>query len=277
MPIPSEGSRVEYTGNGTATQFTIPFVFHEVADITVLLGGVPAPSLSYLVTGGNGGLGQVTFNTAPGSGVTITIQRDPPLKQLVNYANQGAYDPGVLTTQNDRLVTQIQRVSRGVADLGLQLNGGNFAPVNHTHPLADAEAGFVTGPERATISRIDNFRHVRLTSFAAGRSFVFPVNQALADGVMIVEAFVTSERLDLGSGALVTQWWRLTRGFRAESSTYTYLGSTVSSGGGIDSEVSANLLILAPFFGVQCVDNSISVQTCWTIWGCRFVGNGDVA
>lgn len=85
-----------YTGNGVTTAFDYEFKISDESHIEVILttDGVEAvvdPG-DYVVSGvGGASGGQVTFNTAPASGVLVTIILDIPFTQELDLQNQGAY------------------------------------------------------------------------------------------------------------------------------------------------------------------------------------------
>jgi hypothetical protein len=92
MTVTTTSARVSYAGNGSTTTFTIPWYFLTAADLRVIrrsaLGAetVLALSTNYTVSGaGNPNGGSVTLATAPASGETVTIIRDPVIQQATDY------------------------------------------------------------------------------------------------------------------------------------------------------------------------------------------------
>lgn len=84
-------SVIQYAGNGVTTAFAYPYYFLENAHIAVLrtvagVDSVPVNGVDYNVTGEKiPAGGTVTFVTPPAVGDTITIYRDIPITQLVDY------------------------------------------------------------------------------------------------------------------------------------------------------------------------------------------------
>lgn len=92
MTVSTTSPRVSYAGNGSTTVFTVPFYFLAAADLRVLkrtaLGAESLLSLNthYSVSGaGSAAGGSITLGTAPASGETVTIVRDPVIVQATDY------------------------------------------------------------------------------------------------------------------------------------------------------------------------------------------------
>jgi len=91
MTVSTTTARIAYAGNGSTTRFTIPFFFLADADLRVLrrsaLGTETALALTthYIVSGaGNPAGGAVTLFTAPATGETLTIVRDPVIPRATS-------------------------------------------------------------------------------------------------------------------------------------------------------------------------------------------------
>ena len=88
MTVSSSTNRVSYSGNGSLTAFAYTFKVFDESDLTVILRAsdgtetVQTITTHYTVSGvGDVGGGNVTFVTAPASGVTVVILREQPLTQ----------------------------------------------------------------------------------------------------------------------------------------------------------------------------------------------------
>ena len=92
MTVASQTSRVSYSGDGTSTEFAVPFYFLEDSHLRVVLlsaAGVETEQdlgTDYTVTGaGESAGGEITMSTAPASGETLTILRNVPFTQQTDY------------------------------------------------------------------------------------------------------------------------------------------------------------------------------------------------
>jgi len=95
--VPSSQSRAAYSGNGSTTVFSVPYVFFDTSDLlvtrvntTTLAETVLVLTADYTVTGGGGASGSLTALVAPASGTTLVIERSIPYTQEIDYqANDG--------------------------------------------------------------------------------------------------------------------------------------------------------------------------------------------
>jgi hypothetical protein len=92
MTVSSTAARVTYSGNGSTTGFAVNFYFLANSHLKVILlssSGVETLQVlntNYTVSGaGNQAGGTVTMLTAPPAGSTLTITRNVPLSQDVDY------------------------------------------------------------------------------------------------------------------------------------------------------------------------------------------------
>jgi hypothetical protein len=96
MTIESTASEISYSGNGATLAFAVPFPFDTSADLKVLstdttTGLASVLSSGFVVTGGGGTTGTVTFTVAPATGKTITILDDPARTQPTDYVSNDAF------------------------------------------------------------------------------------------------------------------------------------------------------------------------------------------
>lgn len=85
MSLGSTNYRKTYTGDASTTIFPYDFYILESTHIAVYLDNV-LQTTGYSVSGaGNPAGGNVTFTTAPGSGVDVTLVRSVPLTQALDY------------------------------------------------------------------------------------------------------------------------------------------------------------------------------------------------
>ena len=93
MTVSSTNTKNSYSGNGSTTAFAYTFKVFDEDDLTVILRTdatgtetVQAITTNYTVSGvGDAGGGNVTFVTAPASGVTVVIRRAAALTQTTDY------------------------------------------------------------------------------------------------------------------------------------------------------------------------------------------------
>lgn len=117
MTLSTQTSRNDYTGNGATTAFAYTYPIDLATDLLVTLrstAGVESTAVNvtdYAVSGvGAATGGNVTFVTAPASGVLITIRRVPPLTQTTDLRNQGAFLPESYETGIDKVVKEVQSI-----------------------------------------------------------------------------------------------------------------------------------------------------------------------
>jgi|GEM_PF-6098137 hypothetical protein len=120
MTVTNTLDRFQYAGDGTTTGFPFPVVFTAPADISVALTmgaaqvpvtvvlngggtydyqviGTPDPQTGEYLSGAT-----VAFNTAPPAGYTVTLWREPPITQLVAFAENDPLPAGVLNAALDK-------------------------------------------------------------------------------------------------------------------------------------------------------------------------------
>lgn len=117
MTVPSTTSRVTYAGDGSSVSFAISFYFLANADIVVLLVDADGNSTTqilnthYTLTGaGVEAGGTLTMLTAPPSGYSLIIYRDPALTQLTDYAPNDPFPAETHERALDRLTMIAQRL-----------------------------------------------------------------------------------------------------------------------------------------------------------------------
>jgi len=84
MTVSSTNTRNSYSGDASTTVFAYTFKIFDEDDITVILRtdatgseSVQTKTTDYTVSGvGNAGGGNVTFTTAPASGITVVLLRE---------------------------------------------------------------------------------------------------------------------------------------------------------------------------------------------------------
>ena len=115
MTVSSSTSKVSYSGNGSLTVFAYTFKIFDQDDLTVILRAsdgtetVQTITTHYTVSGvGSAGGGNVTFVTAPASGVTVVILREQPLTQELDLVPNDPFPAQSLEESLDKLVFMVQ-------------------------------------------------------------------------------------------------------------------------------------------------------------------------
>jgi len=117
MSFSSTTARVQYTGDGTTVDFTVPFPFQADADLGVIVttSGVDVTkvvNVDYVATGeGLAGGGNVRFTTAPASGTTVTIFRDLDLNQTRSFTYNGSFPTPTVTAAADKAMQAAQQLN----------------------------------------------------------------------------------------------------------------------------------------------------------------------
>ena len=115
MTVSSSTSKVSYSGNGSLTVFAYTFKIFDEDDLTVILRASDGTETTqtitthYTVSGvGSAGGGNVTFVTAPASGVTVVILREQPLTQELDLVPNDPFPAQSLEESLDKLVFMVQ-------------------------------------------------------------------------------------------------------------------------------------------------------------------------
>jgi hypothetical protein len=111
MSITTTTNKQQYTANGSTTAFSFPYKFnansHLVVVLTNLTTGVSTTqeiTTNYTVSGaGNPAGGTVTFVTAPTNGLRVTITREVPYTQEVDYQPDDDFPAEVHEAALDKL------------------------------------------------------------------------------------------------------------------------------------------------------------------------------
>lgn len=138
MTVASETSSISYAGNGATTVFSIPFYFLANGDLDVYLtdsaGNISPQTLSTHYTLAGAGTptgGTLTMLTAPASGSTVTIIRNPDVTQNVDYTANDAFPAETHETALDRLTMIAQRLAYQIAR-ALRLPDGDTTAASST-------------------------------------------------------------------------------------------------------------------------------------------------
>lgn len=130
MTVETEVSEAQFTGNGTATEFSFsPMLLDAAADIVVILTEIATEEETVLTAGVGASNYSLTVASYPGTGYVtypadevtpmpsthrLTIKRDTPNLQSTDLGNNSNYYPEVVERQLDRLTLQIQDLKEDV-------------------------------------------------------------------------------------------------------------------------------------------------------------------
>lgn len=134
MTIETTTNQVSYAGDGTSVAFSFPNYFLVDADLVVILkqdsdGSETLQTLAtdYNISGAGviGSGGTVTFVTAPASGYTIVIYRDPALTQTTDLVENDPHPAETEERSFDKLTMIVQRLKDRL-DNSLRLRNSDF-------------------------------------------------------------------------------------------------------------------------------------------------------
>lgn len=112
MTVTANDGRIEYTGNGSTTIFAYDYLLLAETHLEVYLDGVlKTLTTHYTVSGvGVAGGGDVTFVTAPASGVVVTLLRNVPLTQETDYQTAAKFPAETHEAALDKLTMIAQQL-----------------------------------------------------------------------------------------------------------------------------------------------------------------------
>jgi hypothetical protein len=130
--------RIQYAGDGAQTVFTYPFPVFKTSDMEVYLDDA-LEATGYTVNGaGASAGGDVTFDTAPGAGILVTLRRRLAIQRTSDFQESGEFRSKVINDELDYLTAALQQVSEdGTRALRL---GPTDPTASLTLPTKDARA-----------------------------------------------------------------------------------------------------------------------------------------
>ncbi len=104
--------RIQYTADGVQVAFTYPFPIFTDADVEVYEDAtLKTLTTDYAVTGaGNSSGGLVTLNTAPASGVVVTLKRALAIKRTTDFQESGEFRAKVINDELDYQTAVLQQL-----------------------------------------------------------------------------------------------------------------------------------------------------------------------
>jgi microcystin-dependent protein len=208
MPVASEISRIQYTGNGSSvTPYSVPFYFLSEADIKVVLtdGSGVESSLTetthYVLSGaGEAGGGSLTTVAAYDGTHTLTIYREPEQTQSAEFQSTGALPADTLTRGLDKLTMLVQSLSRKVTRcFRLNDKAGDVVALSEA-TRANTVFGFGAGGDPMLRDRVALLSLLSLSSSLQGAPTAFWSDDG--ERALKVPDFVGQLGLQLNTSAL---------------------------------------------------------------------------
>ena len=114
MTVSVKRNKVQYTGDNSTTAFSVTFPYTESSQVKVFLGGTLQTITTHYTLTTPGATGTVTFGTAPGSGVIVSLIRETDYLQAVDYVNNDALDAETLEKAFDKLTMMCQQLDNKI-------------------------------------------------------------------------------------------------------------------------------------------------------------------
>jgi hypothetical protein len=114
MTVSVKRNKVQYTGDNSTTAFSVTFPFTETSQVKVYLGSTLQTITTHYTLTDPGATGTVTFGTAPGSGVIVSLIRETDYLQAVDYVNNDALDAETLEKAFDKLTMMCQQLDNKI-------------------------------------------------------------------------------------------------------------------------------------------------------------------
>ena len=112
IKMPDVSPVVRYTASGSQTIFVYPFPIFASEDMAVYLSGAKQISGFDIAGAGATSGGTVTFDSAPASGVIVTLARELPIERMTDYLEGGDFSAQSINNELDYLVATVQQVGR---------------------------------------------------------------------------------------------------------------------------------------------------------------------
>ena len=107
--------RIQYTADGTSTEYEFPFAIFKTSDIDVYFGETKQESTSYTVSEArHSDGGTVTFETAPESGTVITIVRNLSIERTSDFQEGSTLRAKVLNDELDYQIACTQQIAENL-------------------------------------------------------------------------------------------------------------------------------------------------------------------
>jgi len=138
--------RIQYTADGAQTVFTYPFPIFQATDMAVYLDeAVQVTGFTVNGAGASSG-GNVTFESAPADGTTVTLRRELAIQRTTDFQEGGEFRAKVINDELDYQTAALQQVEAEAAR-GIKLSPTDTATsmeIPSKTDRADKQLGFDT-------------------------------------------------------------------------------------------------------------------------------------
>ncbi len=171
--------RIQYTGDGSQTQFTYSFPIFADADMEVYLDDALQATGFTVAGAGESQGGTVAFDAAPANGVKVTLRRRLSVARASDFQEAGEFRAKVINDELDFLTACVQQVADDVGR-GVLLHATDSA-ASMTLPAVGERSGKMLGFDTSgNIVATDGVPGPQGPTGAAGADGVFSGNEALA-------------------------------------------------------------------------------------------------
>jgi hypothetical protein len=132
MTVENTNNTISYTGNGSVDTFAYDFLVYQESHLFIYFDNI-LQTVAYTVTDiGEDNGGNVVFDTPPGIGVIIRIDRTVPETQLIEYQEYGPFPAKTNERGLDLLTMAVQQNAR---EIGRVVGGGSSTTISETPPI----------------------------------------------------------------------------------------------------------------------------------------------
>ncbi|MCB1530916.1 MAG: hypothetical protein H6853_04835 [Rhodospirillales bacterium] len=117
IKMPAVAPLVRYVANGTQTVFDYPFPVFSGGDLKVYFDGASQTSGFDVSGAGETSGGSVTFDSAPASGIVITLKRILPLERVTDFLEGGDFSAAAINNELDYLTASLQQLDRSLSPM----------------------------------------------------------------------------------------------------------------------------------------------------------------
>ena len=175
VTVSTETYRIQYSGNGVTTAFSVPFPFLANSHISVVYTDADSVDTTwveathYTLTGAGGASGTLTAVTAPATGTRITIIRNVPLTQTTDYVSNDEFPASTHESNLDKTMMAIQMLQEQLDRAIKVKTSSTAAPVDEADVASAVAALSATAAAAATARRVLAQHHLQIAQIDAHR------------------------------------------------------------------------------------------------------------
>lgn len=117
IKMPAIEPIVRYVANGTQTVFEYPFPIFASEDLAVYFDGARQYAGFDITDAGQTEGGTIAFDSAPLSGVVLTLERLLPLERVTDFLEGGDFSAQAINNELDYLTASVQQVNRYISSM----------------------------------------------------------------------------------------------------------------------------------------------------------------